>query len=71
MYPIYNVPVPLGSVTLYVVALGAVVGTFDCVSTLGDGVGGFGSFSALLNISAIFCRALRIGSPASKLGVVF
>ena len=33
-------------------------------------MGGFGSFSALLSISAIFCRVLRVESPASKLGVV-
>ena len=50
--------------------MGVVVGTFDGVSTFGDGVGGFGSFSALLGVSTIFCRALRIGSPAFKLGVV-
>ena len=31
---------------------------------------GFGSFSALLSVSVIFCRALRVGSPASKLGDV-
>ena len=61
----------LGSVVLSVgVDIGAVICPFDGVSTLGDGVGGFGSFSALLIVSAIFCRALRVGYPASKLGVV-
>ena len=33
-------------------------------------MGGFIMFSALLSVSAIFCRELRVGSPASKLGVV-
>ena len=61
----------LGSVTLSVgVAIGAVMGTFDGVSILRDGVGGFGSFSALLSVSATFFRVLRAGYPASKLGVV-
>ena len=61
----------LGSVALsLIVAIGAVLVTFDVVSTLRYGVGGFGSVSALLSVSAIFCSALRVGSPASKLGVV-
>ena len=61
----------LGSVALsVVVALGIVLVTFDGTSTLGDGVGGFGSISALLSVSVIFCRALHVGSPASKLSVV-
>ena len=61
----------LGSVSLSIGAsLGTVVGTFDGVSTLGDGVGGFGSFSTLLSVSVIFCRAMRAGYPASKLGIV-
>ena len=33
-------------------------------------MGGFGIFSALLSVSAIFCRALRVSSPTSKLGIV-
>ena len=59
----------LGSVALSDVALVAVVGTFDGVSILGDGVSGSGSVFALLIISVVFCRALRAGSPASKLNV--
>ena len=60
----------LGSFALsVVVALGAVVDTFDGVSTLGDGVGGFGSFFTLLSASEIFYRALRVGSPTLKFGV--
>ena len=34
-------------------------------------MGGLGSFSALLSVSTIFCRALHAGSSASKLVVVF
>ena len=61
----------LGSAVLSVgVTLGTVVGNFDGVSTLGDGVSRFGSVSALLSVSTLFCRALRVGSLASKLGVV-
>ena len=52
------------------VTMGADVCTFDGFSTVGDGMGGFGSISALLSASAIFCRALHVGYPASKLGVV-
>ena len=33
-------------------------------------MGGFGSVSTLLSVSAIFCRVLRAGSPAYKLSVV-
>ena len=58
----------LGSVALSTVALGAVVGTFDNVSTLGDGVGEFRSFSTLLSASVIFYRVLCVGSPVCKLG---
>ena len=61
----------LGNVVLsVVVAIGTVICMFEGASTLGDGVGGFGSFSDLLSVSAIFCRALRVESPASKLGVI-
>ena len=61
----------LGSVSLSViVTIGTVLVTFDGDSTLGDCVGGFGSVSALLSVSVIFCRALRVGSPDSKLGVI-
>ena len=61
----------LGSVALSIgVAQGTVVDNFDGVPTLRDGVGGFGSFSALLSVSVIFCEELRFGSPTSKLGVV-
>ena len=61
----------LGSVALSVgVSICVVIDIFDDVSTLGDGVGGFGFFSVLLSVSAIFCRSLCVGSPASKLGVV-
>ena len=37
----------LGSVALYVIASDAVVGNFDGVSNLGDGVGGLEIFSTL------------------------
>ena len=61
----------LGIIALSVgVALGAVICNFDYVSTLGGSVGGFGNISALLIFSALFCRALRVRSPVSKLGVV-
>ena len=50
-------------------AICVVIGTFDSTSTLGDSVGGFRSFSTLSSVSAIFCRAMRVGSPASKLSV--
>ena len=38
--------------------------------TLGDGVSGVIIFSTLLDTSVIFCNASRVGSSASKLGVV-
>ena len=51
----------LESVALSVgVTIGAVTGTFDGDSTLGDGVDRFGSVSPLLSVSAIFFRTLRV-----------
>ena len=61
----------LRSVVLSVgVALGIFIGNFGGFSTLGDDVGGFRSFSTLLSVSEIFCRALLVGYPASKLSIV-
>ena len=61
----------LGSAALSVgLTQGAVVGALDGVSTLRYCMGGFGSFSALLSISAIFCREFCIEFTTSKLGVV-
>ena len=52
----------LGSVVLsVVVALGEVVGNFDGVSTLGNGVGKFGSFFALFSASSIFVMHCVLG----------
>ena len=60
----------LGKVALSVATSDAVVGTFDIVTTLGDGVGRFRTFSALLSLSTISCIVLHVASPVSKLGVI-
>ena len=52
----------LGSILLSVgVVLVVVVGTFDGVSTLRDGVSGFGSFSALLIFLQYFLEHCGLG----------
>ena len=61
----------LGIVVLYVgSSIGSVIGTFDSVATLADGVDGLVSVSALSSVYKIFYRTLHDGSPVSRLGAV-